>query len=279
MDSYKRENPESNKPKPAAEGTPKPATANLNADSFKISGTGSLQRQHGGTTKRLGANSVDADKVIGSLQMELEKGQTLLSKLEGRIAVLLRAVAIADRPGEAIQICASLGAGEATFTKNVARMLQGDPATLRRVQVALYQFEQARKGVQQAVEAVERAMLYEGAHRVQYVESHCHVEKLRGQLYPLINLHVVFKDNPLLAQLIPPPKIQLEPELPPPPPPPAAAPEEAATMRNTVTGDLVRKLVSDDPALAQAVDNFKHVTGSLKDRLLGAFAPKKKPDP
>lgn len=272
MDSYKRENPESGKAKQPPEPS-KTGTANLHADSFKI--TGGSGRTPGGTTKRLGNNTADADKNISMLQVELEKGQTLVSKLEGRIAVLQRACAIVDRPLDERIILGTLGAGEASFTKNVAKMLQSDPGTLRRVQVALYQFEQARKGVHQSTEAVEKAMLYEGAHRIQYVEQNCHVEKLRGQLYPLINLHVMFKDNPLLAQLIPAPKVQIE-ELPPPPEPGAPPPEPS--MKETLTGGLVRKLVTEDPALAEAVNNFKHVTGSLKERLMGVLAPKKKPD-
>lgn len=234
MDNYKKDNPKSGeaKPQPPAEQAApavRPATANI-ADSFRSSGTGSLAK---GATRRLAPSAIDTERAIESMRTEIENGKLITSKLEGRIAVLYRGVKIVEKPIDVNTICQGISAGEANFTKQVAKMLQADAHTTRRVQVALYQWDQAKIGLAQAEESLERALQFEGTARMQYVDSSLHVEKLRGQLYPLINLHVVFRDNALIAQLIPTPKIQVDP--PPPPPPPVAQP---APTGPTGTGGL-----------------------------------------
>lgn len=285
MDSYKKDNPETSKAKPAAPAGPasqaaaKAGTGKL-GDAYVASGTGPLSRTGPmNSTRRLGSSPLDVDRTLEALKTEIDNGSLIISKLEGRIAVLLRAMRIVEKPIDVNQICQGVSAGEANFTKQVAKMLQGDPHTTRRVQVALYQWDQARKGLQQACESHERALLYEGLARAQFVDSHCQVEKLRGQLYPLINLHVVFRDNALLAQLIPTPKINTA-ELPPPPPLPPAPTgsgglplpgqaEQAVPKAKTPTGALSQELLNADETVQQMVSSIKQATGSLRNRLIG----------
>lgn len=260
VDSYKKE--DENQAKPKAAGTGRLAagtgrlggTGQLNMDSFASSGTSALNRAAAGSTRRLSTGNFDADKTLTAMTAEVDNGTIIVQKLESRVSVMKRALQIVDRPVDVAKICTGISPGEANFTKQVATMLQRDPSTQRRVQVAVYQFDQAEKGLAEAQEVLRRADEFQGLARTHFVESNCQVEKLRGQLYPLINLHVVFKDNPLLAQLIPAPKVVNEAPPPPPPQPVAQGPAKPAP-----TGPLA------DPAVAQMVDKINQVTGNLKD--------------
>lgn len=254
MDSYQRNTNENQGQGQAKPGTKqlKPGTGQLSMDSFATSGTAPLNRAAQGT-RRLASGPIDVEKTMQAMRTEIENGHLILSKLEVRINVLKRALAIADRPAEASRVLTGLSAGEAGYTKQVAQMLQQDPGTKRRVQVATYQFDQAHKGLVEADATLARANTFEGGTRANFVDSNCHVEKLRGQLYPLINLHVVFKDNPLLSQLIPTPKVAE-----------SVVPEAEPTAAGG-TGPLA------DPAVAQVVDTFNRVTGNLKEKFLGAL--------
>jgi hypothetical protein len=141
------------------------------------------------------------------------------------------------------------------------------------VQVALFQWEQARNGVAAAREAHDEALALEGRARDAYVESHCHVEKLRGQLYPLVNLPVVFKDHALIAQLIPVPKASFTP--PPPAPLPPSQVQPTAGGRALGAGEAL----DPDQAVEELVNTFKALTGSLRDKLSGWLAPPKRQPP
>lgn len=279
MDSYKRDTPENAKPKQGTGMLPDPAkksagTSSL-ADSFQS--TASMTARLNSGTKRLsgGTSGLGTAKTLEAMKTEIENGNLIIGKLEGRIIVLQRAAAIVERPNEVNQICKGVGSGEANFTKQVAKMLQTDPATLRRVQVALFQWGQAQKGLETASKMYEGAMGHEGAALAQYVESYLHVEKLRGQLYPLINLHVVFRENALLAQLIPTPKTTNEP----PPIAPPLPPSNSATTSNlslTQPGSLADELAAADPSVQEMVTTLKAATGSLKDKLFGFLGGPKK---
>jgi hypothetical protein len=275
VDSFQKGNDEQKHP-----GAPKASgTGKLSSDTFRSSATGPLGAPGG--TRRLASGPIDAEKTLLAMRLELDNGLLIVSKLEGRLAVLGRAVQIADRPIEAQRILEGISAGEANFTKQVAQLVQQNATVKRHVQVAIYQFEQANKGLQQALEVVSKAEQYEGVLKSQYLETYCHVEKLRGQLYPLINLHLVFKDTPLLSQLIPTPKVVAEPtEFP--DPPPAPGPSAPVVNENRITGMLKDSLkdtpLGNDPRVLQAVETFSkvtgdlsRVTGDLKGKLFGAF--------
>lgn len=266
MDQYNRDQEKKKQGtgplKPGTGNLAKPGTGNLGGDSFRPSGTGPLNKGASGT-KRLASGPLEIEKTIQAMQTEIENGSIIISKLESRIRVMDRALKIADTPADAQKICTGISAGEANFTKQVAQSLGQDPGVKRRVQVATYQFEQARKGLEAAKDVLEKAGQYDGAAKGQFVENHCHVEKLRGQLYPLVNLHMVFKDHPLLSQLIPTPKVTDNEMAPPPPQPPQPAP--------TASGPLNAAQLSADPNVQQMVETINKVTGNLKDRLSGFF--------
>lgn len=249
--------------KPGTGNLARPGTGNLGGDSFRSTGTGPLNKS-ASRTGRLASGPLEIEKAIQAMATEVENGSIIINKLEGRIRVLERAIKISDRPVDAAQVLTGISAGEANFTKQVAQALTADPGVKRRVQVATYQFEQARKGIDLAKDVLDKAAGYDGPAKGQFVENHCHVEKLRGQLYPLVNLHMVFKDHALLSQLIPTPKVQdqVEMEAPPPPPPP---PPQAAT------GPLNAGQLSSDPNVQQMVETINKVTGNLKDKLSGFF--------
>lgn len=261
MDQYKTSKDEK-APAPAGpKPGPRPGTGNLNADSFQSSGTGPLGKMG---TRKLASGPLETEKTLQSMTAEVENGTVILGKLEGRIAVLARAFQIAEKPVDAPKILAGIGAGEANFTKQVAQSLMQDPTTKRRVQVATYQFEQAKKGIEQAQALLDRAAQYDGVAKGQFVDNNIFVEKLRGQLYPLINLHMVFKDHPQISQLIPTPKIQAEEPPPPPPPPPQPA-------QKAPTGPLGTGALAEDPAVREVVDTLQRVTGNLKEKFTGLF--------
>jgi hypothetical protein len=203
------------------------------------------------------------------MRTEIRNGELLVSKLHPRITVLQRAVALLESPTQAGRILQGVGAGEAGYTRQVSQMLQGDARALRQVQVALSQWDQVSKGLASAQESVEKALEVPEAHRASFVETHCHVEKLRGQLYPLVNLHLVFRDNPLLSQLIPTPKQgtgELNTATTPSEETPASKPE---APRAGGTGSLETEVKAVDAAVAQVVDSLKQATGSLKNKLIG----------
>jgi hypothetical protein len=221
------------------------------------------------STRRLSSNNLSADQAIEFARTEIRNGELLVSKLHPRIAVLQRAVALLENPMQSGRIMQGVGAGEAGFTRQVSQMLREDARALRQVQVALSQWEQATNGLAAVQDGVQKALEVPESHRASFVESHCHVEKLRGQLYPLINLHVVFRENPLLSQLIPTPKqgtgeltaASKPSEVPPAPKPEATRAPEAASLESEV------KAV--DAAVAQVVDSLKQATGNLKNKLIG----------
>lgn len=272
MDSYQKDNPKTEKPKPleGAGGTGR-LGGSPRLDTFQSSRTAPLSQL--GATRRLGSASLPAEQSLALLKVEVENGETLIEKLLPRMAVLERARAIQHRPNDVGRICAGIGAGEANFTRQVALALQDSPQLLRQVQVALFQWEQARTGVAAAREAHDEALTLEGRARDIYVENHCHVEKLRGQLYPLVNLPVVFKDHPLIAQLIPVPKTPVTP------PPPAPLPP--SQVQPAVGGSALGagEALDPDQAVEELVNTFKALTGSLRDKLSNWLTPPRNQPP
>lgn len=267
MDSYQSANQPPN-PRPKT-GPLRQGTGMLNADSFQ-SGTGRLGGPQG--TRRLASGPLEAESTLAAFQIEAENGKVITEKLAPRIVVLKRALALVANPTDA-RILAGVGAGEAGFTKQVAGALGVDAGLKRRAQVAVYQYDQALAGVQKADLALAEIAGLAGPEKFAAIDTHCTVEKLRGQLYPLINLHAVFRDSPIVAQLLPPPKVE-EPKAPSPedyaafmPPPEAVAVVPEAPR--SVTGKLATT-VKQDPAVQEIVKGVKALTGRLFGGAFGA---------
>jgi hypothetical protein len=240
-------------------------------DSFQSSRTSPLNQL--GVTRRLGSALLPADESLALLKTEIDNGDVLVAKLLPRMAVLERARAIHAKPNDVTRICAGIGAGEANFTRQVALALLDSPQWLRQVQVALFQWEQARAGIALARQAYDEAQGLEGRALEAHVEANCHVEKLRGQLYPLVNLPTVFRDHPLISQLIPIPK---SPSTPPPaaPLPPSQA---AASQSPPAPGPVSETHLEADQAVEQLVSTFKVVTGNLRHKLIDWLGGTPKP--
>ncbi|MEB3196216.1 MAG: hypothetical protein VKP62_03340 [Candidatus Sericytochromatia bacterium] len=283
MDSYHKENPKSEKSKPGGTGRLSPESAGL--DTFQSSRTAPLQRLSG--TRRLASGSLDPVQLTAQVQTEVENGDLLLGKLEPRLRVLQRAVDILQRPQEASRLCQGISSGEAGFTQQVATMLGREPNALRQVQVALYQWNQAKQGLETLKQALEGALSYPEVARGRYLEEHCQLEKLRGQFFPLTNLHVVFKDNPLLAQLIPAPKAAADPSTGSPAARPAtgslpdigSARFPKAQSAPLSQAGVQAEVSAADAAVQEAFAGIKQATGNLKDALLGFLGGKPKNPP
>lgn len=274
MDNFNRSNQDQPGQRPPGKPARASGTGNLSMDSFQASKTGPLSLSN--TTKRLSSGPLDPVKMLNDLEAEIQNGQLLLGKLQGRMVVLDRAVRIVDKPVDLPQILRGVGAGEADFTKKVAQLLQREPGTKRRVEVALYQYQQAEKGVASAADIAVRSGEFEGVAKAQFLETNAQVEKLRGQLYPLINLHMVFKDSPLLAQLIPSPPARQAPAAPAPSPVDAAleAPPQPAAPATGSTTERLKAIspdIAEDPHVQEVLETLNRVTGQLKNKLFGAF--------
>lgn len=202
---------------------------------------------------------------------EVSNGRTLLSKLHPRLTVLQRAVEVLEAPDQASVILRGVGAGELGFTRQVVQILQEDPRVLRQVRVALNQWTQAQKGVASAEAVLSQAAAFPEAHRAAFVAEHCHVEKLRGQLYPLINLHVVFRETPILSQLVPAPKPGYREKTPAPKPLDAASAVRTSTAPGQVQTSIEDEVKAVDAAISQVVGSIKQATGTLKNKLKGFF--------
>lgn len=267
MDSYQSANQPS-KPRPKTGMLPQ-GTGMLNGDSFQNTGTGRLGPQG---TRRLASGPLEAQETLSAFRIEAENGKVITEKLTPRLVVLKRALALVANPADHGRILAGVGAGEAGFTKQVAGALGADPGLKRRAQVAVYQFDQAVGGVQKADLALAEIAGLEGPEKFAAIDTHCTVEKLRGQIYPLINLHAVFRDSPIIAQLLPPPKVE-EPKAPRPEDYASFMPPEVEVVvpeaPRTVTGKLAQQ-VKQDPAVQEIVKGVKALTGRLFGGAFGA---------
>lgn len=259
---------ESSKMGPGAE-SPKTASNPKAGDSYQPARTAHLKPLS--ATRRLASTPLGAAQALDVVKNEIANGEVLVSKLQPRMAVLQRAVAAIEAPSRTAVIFQGVGAGEIGFTKQVIQMLQGDARALRQVQVALSQWQQALQGLQSVQGNLEKALDIPEEHRGSFIDEHCHVEKLRGQLYPLINLHVVFRDNALLSQLVPTPKpvkagAAMATE--------AAVPQAAVSPSKTPlppagTGSLEQDVKAVDAAVSQMLGSLKQATGSLRNKLIG----------
>lgn len=256
---------ERSKTGPGSEAPKTPSTPKA-GDSYQPSRTGHLKPL--ATTRRLASNPLGA-AALDAMKTEIGNGQLLISKLQPRITVLQRALAVTENPARASQIFYGVGAGEVGFTKQVIQMLQGDARALRQVQVALSQWQQALNGIETSQGHVEKALSIPEAQRGLYVDEHCQVEKLRGQLYPLINLHVVFRDNPLLAQLVPTPKVGTGDLSAASGPATASDTAPPAPTAASVPASLEQEVKAVDAAVAQVMGSLKQATGSLRNKLIG----------
>ncbi|MBU6427474.1 MAG: hypothetical protein KGR26_00545 [Cyanobacteria bacterium REEB65] len=97
-----------------------------------------------------------------------------------------------------------LSGPEQTLGLTVAKLIGHDPALQRRVQVALFQFAEATRAVEEAKTTVERARQSDPRSAFAELER-LEVAKIQGKVFPLCNLHAVFKDRPEIARLFPAP--------------------------------------------------------------------------
>lgn len=127
-----------------------------------------------------------------------------------------------------------LGAQEKAMAAAIADRLRQDADLLRRAQIALFQFEDAERSVLETAKSVEPIRLADPEQAWDLIEA-LEVSKLQGKVYPICNFHEIFKRDPILSRVFPPPVAAGAP-MPPGPAGPGGAP--AAMPPSPGTGPL-----------------------------------------
>lgn len=82
--------------------------------------------------------------------------------------------------------------------------LRQDADLLRRAQIALFQFDDARRSVEETASRLEPIREADPELALDMLES-LEVSKLQGKVYPICNFHEIFKRDPILSRVFPPP--------------------------------------------------------------------------
>lgn len=98
----------------------------------------------------------------------------------------------------------TLSSQEQAIAVVVARIVEAHPEVQRQVQIALYQYTEAVKAVDEALQGLSRARGSELQRAFDELEK-LEVAKVQGKIYPLTNFHEVFKAHPQISRLFPPP--------------------------------------------------------------------------
>ncbi len=111
----------------------------------------------------------------------------------------------APKPAAApVPPAAGVGGQEKAMVTAIADRLRQDADLLRRAQIALFQFDDAQQSVQEAIGRVEPIRQADAERAWDMIES-LEVSKLQGKVYPICNFHEIFKRDPVLSRVFPPP--------------------------------------------------------------------------
>lgn len=102
---------------------------------------------------------------------------------------------------------AGLNAQEKTLVTAMADRLRQDPELLRRAQIAVFQFEDAQQAVQETSSRIAPIQQADPQQAWEMIEG-LEVSKLQGKVYPICNFHEIFKRDPVLSRVFPPPNAQ-----------------------------------------------------------------------
>jgi len=128
-----------------------------------------------------------------------------------------------------------LGGQEKAMAAAIADRLRQDADLLRRTQIAIFQFDDAQRSVQETSGRVEPIRNADPEMAWDMIEA-LEVSKLQGKVYPICNFHEIFKRDPILSRVFPPPSAAGAPPAGPGPagpgmpPPGAPMPGEAPSM-------------------------------------------------
>jgi len=97
-----------------------------------------------------------------------------------------------------------LGGQEKAMASAIAERLRQDGDLLRRAQIALFQFDDAQRSVQETASRVDPIRHADPDRAWDMIEA-LEVSKLQGKVYPICNFHEIFKRDPVLSRVFPPP--------------------------------------------------------------------------
>ena len=103
-----------------------------------------------------------------------------------------------------VKTTVQLSGPEQTLGMSIAKIISRDPHLHRRVQVAIYQYSEALRAVNEGQASLDGARANAPQKAFDELEK-LEVAKIQGKIYPLCNFHEVFKDKPEVARLFPPP--------------------------------------------------------------------------
>ena len=115
---------------------------------------------------------------------------------------------------------AGIGGQEKAMATAIADRLRQDADLLRRAQIALFQFDDAQRSVQETAGRIEPIRMADPEQAWDMIDS-LEVSKLQGKVYPICNFHEIFKRDPVLSRVFPPPTGAPQPAGPGGPPGPA----------------------------------------------------------
>ncbi len=97
-----------------------------------------------------------------------------------------------------------MGGQEKAMAAAIADRLRQDPDLLRRAQIALFQFDDAQRSVQETSNRIDPIRHLDPEQAWDMIEA-LEVSKLQGKVYPICNFHEIFKRDPILSRVFPPP--------------------------------------------------------------------------
>ncbi len=161
---------------------------------------------------------------------------TVLDPLESRIGAVRIGLDLAARsPADREQRIAQLPPEIHNLLRGLVGRVHDDAYVARRLQIALFQFGDARRAVGALQERLARAAELPRADGIAFL-SKLEVPKVKGKLYVVANFPNVFRGDPVLGRLFP-PRGATAPT-PPPQVEPAPAPPRAETGPKAGTANL-----------------------------------------
>ncbi|MNX26222.1 hypothetical protein D3C86_562870 [compost metagenome] len=124
-----------------------------------------------------------------------------------------------------------LAGQEKAMAAAIADRLRQDGDLLRRTQIAIFQFDDAQRSVQETSNRVDPIRHADPESAWDMIEA-LEVTKLQGKVYPICNFHEIFKRDPILSRVFPPPAAagaNGAPGMPPPGPPMPGEPPSMGT--------------------------------------------------
>lgn len=143
---------------------------------------------------------------IKELHEELARAKATILDVRPRMAILKRAMRLNEGKMPEAALFHNIPVPEQTFTRQVAAHLAGNAEAGRIGAIATGQYEsawEAMRTVEEALMDAEMGLPEEALSKLAGLS----VEKMRGQVFPLLSLYVHFEADPVLSRLFPPPHL------------------------------------------------------------------------